>query len=145
MSDPKVSIFSGSKTRYLAEKIADSYGIELGKSIVTSFSDGELQTSYEENIRGRDVFIIQSTFPPGDNLLELLMMIDAAKRASARKIIAVIPYFGYARQDRKDKPRVSIASKLIANLLTTAGVDRVITLDLHADQIQGFFDVPVDN
>lgn len=145
MSDPKVSIFSGRKTRYLAEKIADSYGIELGKSIVTSFSDGELQTSYEENVRGRDVFIIQSTFPPGDNLLELLMMIDAAKRASARKIIAVIPYFGYARQDRKDKPRVSIASKLIANLLTTSGVDRVITLDLHADQIQGFFDVPVDN
>lgn len=145
MSDPKVSIFTGRKTRYLAEKIADSYGIELGKSIVTKFSDGELQTSYEENIRGKDVFIIQSTFPPGDNLLELLMMIDAAKRASARTIIAVIPYFGYARQDRKDKPRVSIASKLIANLLTTAGVNRVITLDLHADQIQGFFDVPVDN
>ena len=145
MSDPKVSIFTGRKTRYLAEKIADSYGVELGKSIVTKFSDGELQTSYEENIRGKDVFIIQSTFPPGDNLLELLMMVDAAKRASARKIIAVIPYFGYARQDRKDKPRVSIASKLIANLLTTAGVNRVITLDLHADQIQGFFDVPVDN
>jgi ribose-phosphate pyrophosphokinase len=145
MSDPKVSIFTGRKTRYLAEKIAESYGAELGKSIVTNFSDGELQTSYEENIRGKDVFIIQSTFPPGDNLLELLMMVDAAKRASARKIIAVIPYFGYARQDRKDKPRVAIASKLIANLLTTAGVNRVITLDLHADQIQGFFDVPVDN
>ncbi len=145
MSDPKVSIFTGRKTRYLAEKIANSYGIDLGKSIVTKFSDGELQTSYEENIRGKDVFIIQSTSPPGDNLLELLMMIDAAKRASARTIIAVIPYFGYARQDRKDKPRVSIASKLIANLLTTAGVNRVITLDLHADQIQGFFDVPVDN
>ena len=145
MSDPKVSIFTGRKTRYLAEKIADSYGTELGKSIVTKFSDGELQTSYEENIRGKDVFIVQSTFPPGDNLLELLMMVDAAKRASARKIIAVIPYFGYARQDRKDKPRVAIASKLIANLLTTAGVNRVITLDLHADQIQGFFDVPVDN
>ena len=145
MSDPKVSIFTGRKTRYLAEKIAESYGVELGKSIVTNFSDGELQTSYEENIRGKDVFIIQSTFPPGDNLLELLMMVDAAKRASARKIIAVIPYFGYARQDRKDKPRVAIASKLIANLLTTAGVNRVITLDLHADQIQGFFDVPVDN
>jgi len=145
MSDPKVSIFTGRKTRYLAEKIADSYGVELGKSIVTKFSDGELQTSYEENIRGKDVFIVQSTFPPGDNLLELLMMVDAAKRASARHIIAVIPYFGYARQDRKDKPRVAIASKLIANLLTTSGVDRVITLDLHADQIQGFFDVPVDN
>jgi ribose-phosphate pyrophosphokinase len=145
MSDPKVSIFTGRKTRYLSEKIAESYGIELGKSIVTNFSDGELQTSYEENIRGRDVFIIQSTFPPSDNLLELLMMVDAAKRASARKIIAVIPYFGYARQDRKDKPRVSIASKLIANLLISAGVNRLITIDLHADQIQGFFDVPVDN
>ncbi len=145
MSDPKVSIFTGRKTRYLAEKIAESYGVELGKSIVTNFSDGELQTSYEENIRGKDVFIVQSTFPPGDNLLELLMMVDAAKRASARKIIAVIPYFGYARQDRKDKPRVSIASKLIANLLISAGVNRVITIDLHADQIQGFFDVPVDN
>ncbi len=145
MSDPKVSIFTGRKTRYLSEKIAESYGLELGKSIVTNFSDGELQTSYEENIRGRDVFIIQSTFPPSDNLLELLMMVDAAKRASARKIIAVIPYFGYARQDRKDKPRVSIASKLIANLLISAGVNRVITIDLHADQIQGFFDVPVDN
>ncbi|MAZ93533.1 MAG: ribose-phosphate pyrophosphokinase [Bacteroidales bacterium] len=145
MAEPKVSIFTGRKTRYLAEKIADSYGTEIGKSIVTNFSDGELQTSYEENIRGKDVFIIQSTFPPADNLLELLMMTDAAKRASARKIIAVIPYFGYARQDRKDKPRVSIASKLIANLLISAGVNRVITIDLHADQIQGFFDVPVDN
>ncbi len=145
MAEPKVSIFTGRKTRYLAEKIAASYGAEIGKSIVTNFSDGELQTSYEENIRGKDVFIIQSTFPPADNLLELLMMTDAAKRASARKIIAVIPYFGYARQDRKDKPRVSIASKLIANLLISAGVNRVITIDLHADQIQGFFDVPVDN
>ena len=145
MAEPKVSIFTGRKTRYLAEKIAASYGAEIGKSIVTNFSDGELQTSYEENIRGKDVFIIQSTFPPADNLLELLMMTDAAKRASARKIIAVIPYFGYARQDRKDKPRGSIASKLIANLLISAGVNRVITIDLHADQIQGFFDVPVDN
>ena len=145
MPDAAVSIFAGRETRYLAEKIADSYGIELGKSIVTSFSDGEFQTSYEENIRGKDVFIVQSTFPSADNLLELLMMIDAAKRASARKIIAVIPYFGLARQDRKDKPRVAIASKLVANLLTTAGVNRVITMDLHADQIQGFFDVPVDN
>lgn len=145
MVEPKVSIFTGRKSRYLAEKIAVSYGTELGKSIVTNFSDGELQTSYEENIRGRDVFIVQSTFPPADNLLELLMMVDAAKRASARKIIAVIPYFGYARQDRKDKPRVSIAAKLIANLLISAGVNRLITIDLHADQIQGFFDVPVDN
>jgi ribose-phosphate pyrophosphokinase len=113
--------------------------------MVAKFKDGEFQPSFEENIRGDDVFIIQSTFAPADNLLELLMMIDAAKRASARHIIAVIPYFGYARQDRKDKPRVSIASKLIANLLSAAGVTRIITIDLHADQIQGFFDVPVDH
>ena len=145
MADSTVSIFSGRQSRYLAEKIAESYGTGLGKSIVTEFSDGEFQTSYEENIRGKDVFVVQSTFPNADNLLELLMMIDAAKRASARKIVAVIPYFGYARQDRKDKPRVAIGSKLIANLLTSAGVTRLITLDLHADQIQGFFDVPVDN
>lgn len=140
-----VSIFSGRATRYLAEKIADSFGSSVGKSIVTNFSDGEFQTSYEENIRGRDVFIVQSTMPPADNLMELLMMVDAAKRASARKIIAVIPYFGYGRQDRKDKPRVSIVAKLTANLLIAAGVQRLITIDLHADQIQGFFDVPVDN
>lgn len=140
-----MSIFSGRSSRYLAERIANSFGVELGKSIVTEFSDGEFQTSFEENIRGRDVFIIQSTFPPTDNIMELLMMVDAARRASARKIIAVLPYFGYARQDRKDKPRVSIASKLIANLLVTTGVTRVITLDLHADQIQGFFDIPVDH
>ncbi len=140
-----VSIFSGRASRYLAENIAKSFGIELGKSIVTEFSDGEFQTSFEENIRGRDVFIIQSTFPPADNFFELLMMIDAAKRASARKTIAVIPYFGYGRQDRKDKPRVSIASKMNADLLTTVGIDRLITLDLHADQIQGFFNVPVDH
>ncbi len=144
-SEPLVSIFSGRGSRYLAEKIAQSFGIDLGKSIVLDFSDGEFQTSYEENIRGRDVFVVQSTNPPADNLLELLMMIDAARRASARKIIAVIPYFGYGRQDRKDKPRVSIASKLTANLLIAAGVQRVITIDLHADQIQGFFDVPVDH
>ena len=143
--DPMVSIFSGRKSRYLAEKIATSFGTTLGKSIVLDFADGEFQTSYEENIRGRDVFIIQSTCPPADNILELLMMVDAARRASARKIIAVIPYFGYARQDRKDKPRVSIASKLVANLLTASGVTRLITIDLHADQIQGFFDVPVDH
>lgn len=145
MAEAQVSIFSGRETRYLAEKIAKTYGISLGKSVVTDFADGEFQTSYEENIRGKDVFIVQSTFPNADNLMELLMMADAAKRASARKIIAVIPYFGYARQDRKDKPRVSIASKLVANLLTVAGITRIITLDLHADQIQGFFDVPVDN
>ncbi len=140
-----VSIFSGRHSRYLAEKIAESFGIPLGQSIVTEYSDGEFQTSYEENIRGRDVFIVQSTTPPADNFMELLMMIDAAKRASAKKITAVIPYFGYGRQDRKDKPRGSIASKLNANLLIAAGLQRLITIDLHADQIQGFFDVPVDH
>jgi len=145
MAEHFVSIFSGRKSRYLAEKIAKSYGISLGKSDVIIFSDGEFQTSFEENIRGRDVFIVQSTLPPAENLLELLMMIDAAKRASARKIIAVIPYFGYARQDRKDKPRVSIGSKMVANLLISTGITRLITLDLHADQIQGFFDIPVDH
>ncbi|GAB1404647.1 MAG: ribose-phosphate pyrophosphokinase [Lentimicrobiaceae bacterium] len=140
-----VNIFSGRATRYLAEKIAISYGKKLGDVLVTDFSDGEFQPSFEENIRGNDLFIVQSTFAPSDNLFELLLMIDAAKRASARHIIAVIPYFGFARQDRKDKPRVSIAAKLIANLLTAAGVQRIITIDLHADQIQGFFDVPVDH
>lgn len=140
-----VNIFTGRASRYLSEKIADSYGTGLGKSMVLEFSDGEFQPSFEESIRGSDVFIIQSTFAPSDNLFELLLMIDAAKRASARRIIAVIPYFGFARQDRKDKPRVSIASKLVANLLTAAGVQRIITIDLHADQIQGFFDVPVDH
>lgn len=140
-----VSIFAGQNSRYLAEQIAEHYGIPLGESDVICFSDGEFQTSYEENIRGRDVFIVQSTMPPAENLLELLMMIDAAKRASARKITAVIPYFGYARQDRKDKPRVSIGSKMVANLLISTGITRLITMDLHADQIQGFFDVPVDH
>ena len=140
-----VNIFSGRATHYLAEKIAASYGKKLGDVLVTEFSDGEFQPSFEDNIRGNDIFIVQSTFPPTDNLFELLMMIDAAKRASARHIIAVIPYFGFARQDRKDKPRVSIAAKLVANLLMAAGVQRVITIDLHADQIQGFFDVPVDH
>ncbi len=141
----EVNIFSGRASHYLAEKIAESYGEELGKSIVQVFSDGEFQPSFEQSIRGSDVFIVQSTFAPTDNLFELLMMIDAAKRASAKRIIAVMPYFGFARQDRKDKPRVSIASKLIANLLTAAGAQRIITIDLHADQIQGFFDVPVDH
>jgi len=140
-----VNIFSGRATHYLAEKIAASYGKKLGDVLVTEFSDGEFQPSFEDNIRGNDIFIVQSTFPPSDNLFELLMIIDAAKRASARHIIAVIPYFGFARQDRKDKPRVSIAAKLIANLLMAAGVQRIITIDLHADQIQGFFDVPVDH
>lgn len=141
----KALIFSGRATKYLAEKIAEKYGHPLGNVVVTDFSDGEFQPSFEENIRGRDVFIVQSTFSPADNLLELLMLIDAARRASAKRIVAVIPYFGLARQDRKDKPRVSIASKLVANLLTAAGVQRIVTIDLHADQIQGFFDVPVDH
>lgn len=140
-----VNIFSGRASRYLAEKIAKSYGKKLGDIILTEFSDGEFQPSFEENVRGHEIFIVQSTFAPADNLLELLMLVDAAKRASAKNIVAVIPYFGFARQDRKDKPRVSIASKLIANLLTAAGVQRIITIDLHADQIQGFFDVPVDH
>ncbi|MDD4087365.1 MAG: ribose-phosphate pyrophosphokinase [Bacteroidales bacterium] len=145
MPEPIVSIFSGRASEYLAQKIADHYGSAIGKTIVTEFSDGEFQPSFEENVRGRDVFLVQSTFAPTDNLFELLMMVDAARRASAHKIIAVIPYFGFARQDRKDKPRVSIAAKLVANILHTAGVNRIITIDLHADQIQGFFDMPVDH
>ena len=138
-------VFSGTKTRYLAEKICASLGCPLGKMVMTKFSDGEFAVSYEESIRGRDIFLVQSTFPNSDNLMELLLMIDAAKRASARTINAVIPYFGWARQDRKDKPRVSIGAKLVADLLSVAGVNRVITMDLHADQIQGFFNVPVDH
>ena len=138
-------IFSGTKSRYLAEKICASLGCPLGKLVVTQFSDGEFSVSYEETVRGRDVFLVQSTFPNSDNLMELLLMIDAAKRASARTINAVIPYFGWARQDRKDKPRVSIGAKLIADLLRVAGINRLITMDLHADQIQGFFDIPVDH
>jgi len=138
-------IFSGTKTRYLAEKICANLGCPLGNLVFTKFSDGEFAVSYEESIRGRDVFLVQSTFPTSDNLMELLLMIDAAKRASARQVIAVIPYFGWARQDRKDKPRVSIGAKLVADLLSMAGIDRLITMDLHADQIQGFFNVPVDH
>ena len=140
-----LKFFSGRATRYLAEKIAKSLGTELGKSSVQLFSDGEFQPSFEESVRGCSEFIIQSTFPPAENLLELLLMIDAAKRASANKVVAVIPYFGLARQDRKDKPRVSIGAKLAADLLSAAGADRIMTMDLHADQIQGFFDVPVDH
>jgi len=143
--DNPVKIFSGSASRYLAEKIAEGYGKELGKVSFVRFSDGEFQTAYEESVRGSDLFIVQSTFPPTENLFELLLMIDAAKRASARQIIAVIPYMGFARQDRKDKPRVAIGAKLVANLLQAAGVTRIMTMDLHADQIQGFFDVPVDH
>ncbi len=138
-------IFSGTATRYLADKIASYSGERLGEVNVARFSDGEFQPSYEETVRGELVFVIQSTFPPSDNLFELLMLVDAAKRASAKRIVAVIPYFGFARQDRKDKPRVSIGAKLVANMLTAAGVDRVMTMDLHADQIQGFFEVPVDH
>ncbi len=140
-----LKIFSGTATNYLTTKICDSLGVELGKTSCPVFADGEIEPCYEETIRGSHVFIVQSTRPPADNLLELLLMIDAAKRASAYKIIAVIPYFGYARQDRKDKPRVSIGAKLMADLLSSSGVDRVITMDLHADQIQGFFNVPVDH
>jgi ribose-phosphate pyrophosphokinase len=140
-----VKIFSGRASVKLAEQVAKIYGVALGDVNVMEFSDGEFQPSFEETVRGQDVFIIQSTMPPSDNLFELLLMVDAAKRASARKIIAVIPYFGFARQDRKDKPRVAIGAKLVANMLMAAGVDRLMTMDLHADQIQGFFEVPVDH
>ena len=144
MAIHKIKIFTGRSSRYLAEKIVEIYGTELGNVEVLEFSDGEFQPSYNETIRGCTVFIIQSTFPPSDNLMELLMMIDAARRASAHQVIAVMPYFGWARQDRKDRPRVPIAAKLVANMLTVAGADRVITIDIHADQIQGFFDVQMD-
>jgi ribose-phosphate pyrophosphokinase len=140
-----MKLFACRSSKDLAQRIADKLGIELGKSSVTNFSDGEFQPCFDESVRGCMVFIVQSTNPPADNLFELLLMIDAAKRASAYKVIAVIPYYGFARQDRKDRPRVSIGSKLSADLLSTAGVDRVITMDLHADQIQGFFNVPVDH
>ncbi len=140
-----IKILAGSASEYLGESISREFGVELGKVTIQRFSDGEFQPSIEETVRGKDVIIIQSTFPPGDNLMELLLLIDAAKRASAKRIVAVIPYFGLARQDRKDKPRVAIGAKLVANLLTAAGVHRVITMDLHAEQIQGFFEVPVDH
>ena len=138
-------IFSGTKSRYLAEEMCKHLGVELGKMNTIRFSDGEFEVSFEESVRGCDVFLVQSTFPNSDNLMELLLMIDAAKRASARSVIAVVPYFGWARQDRKDKPRVSIAAKLVSDLLSAAGINRLITMDLHADQIQGFFNVPVDH
>ncbi len=138
-------VFSGTASRYLAEKICEELGCPLGDLTVTKFADGEFEVCYEESIRGRDVFLVQSTFPNSDNLMELLLMIDAAKRASARSICAVVPYFGWARQDRKSKPRVSIGAKLVADLLSVAGIDRLMTMDLHADQEQGFFDVPVDH
>ena len=138
-------VFSGTNSRYLAEKICNHLNCPLGKMNITHFADSEFAVSYEESIRGRHVFLVQSTFPNSDNLMELLLMIDAAKRASAKSIVAVIPYFGWARQDRKDKPRVSIGAKLVADLLSVAGIDRLITMDLHADQIQGFFNIPVDH
>ena len=140
-----VKVFAGTNTRYLAEKICENLGCPLGNMIIQHFADGEFAVSFEESIRGCEVYLVQSTFPSSDNLMELLLMIDAAKRASAASVIAVVPYFGWARQDRKDRPRVSIASKLIADLLSVAGIDRLITMDLHADQIQGFFNVPVDH
>ncbi len=140
-----IKIFAGTASRYMGEEICKDLGVELGKMNVQHFADGEFEVSFEETVRGCEVYLVQSTFPNTDNLMELLLMIDAAKRASAHSVIAVIPYFGWARQDRKDKPRVSIAAKLVADLLSAAGVNRVITMDLHADQIQGFFNVPVDH
>lgn len=144
MSTP-VKFFAGTASKDLAESIAKSYGASLGNVTVSRFSDGEFQPSFEETVRGSEVFIVQSTFPPSDNLMELLLMIDAAKRASAQNIVAVMPYFGWARQDRKDQPRVAIGAKMVAKMLEAAGVDRIITMDLHADQIQGFFETPVDH
>ena len=140
-----IAIFAGSASLELAGKIAEALGINLGDMQVEHFADGEFSVYYKDSIRGKDVFLVQSTYPSSDNIMELLLMVDAAKRASAHYIAAVIPYFGWARQDRKDKPRVSIGAKLMADLLSTAGVTRVITMDLHADQIQGFFNVPVDH
>lgn len=145
MASDNFLIFSGSQSRYLTEQICAHLGCKMGNMTLQRFADGEFAISYEESIRGKDVFLVQSTNPSSDNLMELLMMVDAAKRASAHYITAVIPYFGWARQDRKDRPRVSIGAKLMADLLSTAGITRLITMDLHADQIQGFFNVPVDH
>lgn len=141
----KLKIFSGRANRKLAEQISKAAGVPLGHTEIRNFSDGEIWAKYSENIRGHDVFVVQPTIPPAENLMELLILIDAAKRASATRVTAVIPYFGYARQDRKDQPRVSISAKLVANLIAEAGADRVITMDLHAPQIQGFFDIPLDH
>ena len=140
-----VKFFTGRNTKHLADRIAKSFGSNISSSSIVRFSDGEFEPSFDETVRGSDVFLIQSTIPPSDNLFELLLMIDAAKRASAANIIAVMPYFGYARQDKKGKPRVPIGAKLVSNLLTSSGVNRIMTIDLHADQIQGFFEVPVDH
>src|SRR5438876_10961321 len=143
---PELKVFSGSANRELAERICKYIGVPLGQATISSFPDGETYVRIEENIRGHDVFIIQPTCPPtNQNLIELLIMVDAARRASADRITAVIPFFGYARQDRKDQPRVPITAKLVANLLTAAGVNRVLTMDLHAQQVAGFFDIPVDH
>lgn len=145
MNNNSYRVFSGTRSKYLAEKICAELGTDLGNCQITYFADGEFEVCYEESIRGKDVFLVQSTFSNSDNLMELLLMIDAAKRASARTVNAVVPYFGWARQDRKDKPRVSIGAKLVADLLSVAGIHRLITIDLHADQEQGFFDRPVDH
>ena len=145
METNEFKVFAGSKGEALAQRVCEELGCQLGKLHIDRFSDGEFCTYFEESVRGQSVYLVQSTCPSSDNLMELLLMIDAAKRASAYKVIAVIPYFGWARQDRKDKPRVSIGAKLVANMLQGAGADRVITVDLHADQIQGFFDIPVDH
>jgi len=142
---PEVKLFSGTYSRQLAESIASNYGKPLGQLTISKFSDGEMSPSFDESVRGCTIFLIQSTMPSADNLMELCLMIDAAKRASAYKVVAVVPYYGYARQDRKDKPRVSIAAKLVANILMSAGADRIMTCDLHAGQIQGFFDIPLDH
>lgn len=143
--NPTVKIFSGSASRYFAEKVADAYGLPLGDLTIQRFSDGEVSVHFNESVRGCEVFLIQSTFPPADNLMELMLLVDAAKRASAHKVIVVMPYYGYARQDRKDKPRVSIGAKVMANAIQSVGADRLMTCDLHAGQIQGFFDIPVDH
>ena len=145
MSKKPFKIFSGRYSKYLTTEIAKKLGVEVGKLQVNEFADGEFQVSYEESVRGDEIYLVQSMFPPTDNLMELLLMIDAAKRASAKSVTAVIPYFGWARQDRKDRSRVSIAAKLVAGMLTSAGVDSIITMDLHADQIQGFFNLPLNH
>ncbi|MCK5086751.1 MAG: ribose-phosphate pyrophosphokinase [Melioribacteraceae bacterium] len=145
MHEPGLLIFSGSSNPELTNKICDYLNLPIGQMDLKRFSDGEIWVKFKENIRGRDVYIVQSTMPPAENLMELLIMLDAAKRSSATRVTAIIPYFGYARQDRKDQPRVSITAKLAANLITVAGADRVITMDLHAAQIQGFFDIPFDH
>ena len=144
MSSP-IKIFSGTSSRQLAEKISDFFGSPLGEIELLKFSDGEMQVYYQESIRGSDIFIVQSTFSPADNLMELFLLVDAAKRASANQVVVVIPYYGYARQDRKFKSRVSVGAKMIANILTAIGADRIVCMDLHAGQIQGFFDIPLDH